>query len=139
MSDDDAEFEGLAKRYLDLWQDQVNALATDPNMAEAIAKGIRAFSGGVADVMANAQTMGAQMGGSHEPAATQTQPPHATGAEAASPSSADPNNDIAELLGRIAQLEKRVAELEKLGRGKAAASPAKRAAKSKSRTDGTFS
>jgi hypothetical protein len=152
MSDEPSEFEGLAKRYLDLWQDQVNALAADPNMADAVAKGIRAFSGGVATMMSSVaaeaglpqssgvtQTSGTHpSGGINEPASPYEA--SKTGAPASSSASSHSDGDIVKLRGRIAQLEKRVAQLEKLvGAERTAgpsASPAKRAGKPKSRPEG---
>ena len=110
MPDNKSDFDILAKRYLDLWQDQVNVLAADPAMAEAVAKGISALSGGIASMMGGSGMQ--QPGGMNVPAAS--------GAEAPSTPSSGAGIDVAGLVGRIAELESRVAELEKLaGQGRA--------------------
>lgn len=63
---DAPDLEALARRYLDLWQDQMAAMAADPAMMEALSRtfalmtqGAAAFAGGAAEAMRGATAAGA--------------------------------------------------------------------------------
>jgi predicted alpha-1,6-mannanase (GH76 family) len=105
-NDDSADFDRLARRYLDLWQSQLAGLSADQALTEQIARLFAAANTQVASAIKAAQ--GAQY------AAT---PP---GTEARTPSAAASSghgaDDVGELRKRVEALEARIAELEsKLG------------------------
>ena len=103
---DEAELDELARRYLDLWQDQMSALAADPAYAEALGRLLGAM--GLADPAAGGKAddgKGAREGGD-EPGSGAA----GTSAAAAAPHAGGP--DLEFLLRRLAALEKRVAALE---------------------------
>ncbi|MDA8229728.1 MAG: hypothetical protein M0006_00140 [Magnetospirillum sp.] len=144
MSQTPPDFKTLAGRYLDLWQDQMTAMATDPALADALAGGIAAMSQGVAALMqaaqAATQAAGGGAGGSwasdsgkadHERTPAKSSPSTSPRASAAPAASGGSCLDPADLAGRIAVLEERIAALEaELGRsgGGAGAKPRRRRA-----------
>ena len=140
---DAPDLEALARRYLDLWQDQMSAMASDPAMVEALSRtftlmtqGAAAFASGTAEAARAAATAaaspapsaggdtahGRQTAARPDAAASPTDgddwpPPGTTAAAAAS---GDPGVDVPDLLRRLAALEQRVADLES---GAASSSP----------------
>ncbi|MDP3240755.1 MAG: hypothetical protein Q8M69_10035 [Reyranella sp.] len=92
-----AEFDRLARRYLDLWQAQLSGLASDQAVTEQIARLFAAANAQVASALQVAQ------GASH---ADTTRSP-----SAAAPSGNGPD-DLGELRKRVEALEARLAELE---------------------------
>jgi len=122
MTDPSPEVAALARRYLDLWQQQVAALSSDPATAEAVAKGVAAMTGCAAAIaeaagIAVAATSPNNKARADEPTESPTPQP-ATGtaapdrAASVAASSADPSGDAVRLAGRLAALEERVAVLE---------------------------
>jgi hypothetical protein len=127
---DSAELEALAARYLDLWQDQVSAMAADSDLAAAFQSlfgpsGWAAMAG--ASPLAAWQAMMAQFTNvaqtaagtpaertSHDPARGQRRgangPTAGASAAAAAPDGGDAGLD--ELARRLAALEARLAALE---------------------------
>lgn len=124
---DQSELESLAKDYLDLWQDHLNSVSKDTDIAELIAKSMTMMNSGTA-AFANIAAEAAQSSQASDSNQTGRKSDHAEidETDTASPSSdratsADlppeqPNPDIDQLLGRIATLEKRVTELEQLNK-----------------------
>jgi ubiquinone biosynthesis protein UbiJ len=100
--DTTADFDRLARRYLDLWQSQLAGLAADQALTEQIARLFAAANAQVASALQAAQ--GAQHGAS--PAWTQT------GTAPAAASSGHGADDVGELRKRVEALEARIAELE---------------------------
>jgi len=97
-------FDGLARRYLDLWQSQLSGLAADPALTEQVARLFAATNAQVASFMEAAQ------GTVHAATTVSGVPPSGTAsAAAASRHGAD---DLGELRKRVAALEERIAELE---------------------------
>jgi hypothetical protein len=92
-----AEFDRLARRYLDLWQAQLAGLASDQAVTEQIARLFAAANAQVASALQVAQ------GASH---ADTTRSP-----SSAAPSGNGPD-DLGELRKRVEALEARLAELE---------------------------
>jgi hypothetical protein len=130
MSDAPPDLRALARRYLDLWQEQVSAMAADPALAEALANGISLMTraaGAFADA-APTTDAGSEAGhGAAQPDGTPLSSPPGSAPAAAAPAGArlDPDG----LAGRVAVLEERVAALEAaLGRrgGGTAATPRRR-------------
>lgn len=131
MGNDDSEFEALARRYLDLWQDQMAAMAADPSVTEAMAKSVAALSSNMATMMNGAPPFPTPFPfpapstdanplnrdskeARHADAATNRNAPFpASRAQTAGLASDDQCGDAADLLRRIAELEDRVAQLEK--------------------------
>jgi hypothetical protein len=92
------DFSELAKRYVDLWQSHLMAIAGDPALAESVA---RVFTG------APAPHWPAPFGNGAERRAT---PPAGAAAAAAAPPQRD--RALGELTRRLAALEERIAALE---------------------------
>src|SRR5881396_3362600 len=93
-----ADFDRLARRYLDLWQNQLSGLAADQALTEQVARLFAAANAQIASVLQTAQ--GA---------------PHATPASGPASAAAAPQHradDLGELRKRLAALEARLAELE---------------------------
>jgi hypothetical protein len=101
----------LAKRYVDLWQDQLIAMAADPDLAGVFARV-------VGELTPLARPPGsADGGGTSRPA----------GAAAAAAASRDRSDDLDQLARRVAALEERLAALEAgAGRGRKRAAPKRR-------------
>jgi hypothetical protein len=135
------DLEDLARRYVDLWQDQMTALAGDPEFAESLQKVMAAL--GVA-------ASGAPAAWSAWPAAfsslmaagrpdvergQQSDARKSAAAPGAAPAAAAPDGggaDLGVLAKRLAALEQRVAALEgTIGEGRAGGT--RRRAKAKSR------
>jgi len=132
---DGVEQEDLARRFLDLWQDQMTALAGDPEYTEALSRLFASM--GVASAEAPAacqgwpdalsgllQAAGAPGGGDQggdqghgqeRGGATDLAKPSrgaAAGAQAAADEPGDGGSDLDHVLGRLAALEDRIAQLE---------------------------
>src|SRR5436190_13451070 len=97
--DDSTEFDRLARRYLDLWQNQLSGMASDQALTEQIARLFAAANAQIASVLQAAQ------GAPHAPTA-----PPGTAPAAASPGHGA--DDVGELRKRLADLEARVADLQ---------------------------
>ena len=126
MSADAPDLEALAKRFLDLWQDQVAASVADPALADWLARFLAApgtvgpmggpmagpTSGMMPDAAAFADVFAAMARRSPAAAA-----PHRPG-----------DDRVDQLAGRLAECEKRLAALER-GVGGAGGKPRKRPGK----------
>ena len=110
--------ESLARRFFDLWQDQLTAVAGDPQVAETMnrwigmtAPGMAAFlpliQAGMKGMPAKEDVRDAQGRAGKQPAA-ETAP--GTAASAAAPSGG--GLDLDEFTRRLAAIEKRLARLE---------------------------
>lgn len=97
---DPPDLDDLARRYLDLWQDQLSALADDDEVAEVMARTLELMTTGAAALARNARADADDR--AHPEEGTQAAPPARGGA--------DP--DLAELAGRVGALEERIAALE---------------------------
>ena len=97
-----ADFDRLARRYLDLWQGQLAGLAADQALTEQIA---RLFAAANAQV---ASAMQAVQGASH--AATPRSSEAGTAPTATAPGHGA--DDVGELRKRVEELEARIAGLE---------------------------
>jgi len=131
------DLEKLARRYLDLWQDQIEGLAADPEVAETIARTIQLMNAGAAqmatmvgppsglgrhesggDMEDHGATAKAQKGkkepGKKEPGKKEPggNGGPSSGAAASASSHGASDHDVAELLRRIGALEERIAALE---------------------------
>src|SRR5262245_20196618 len=96
-NDDTADFDRLARRYLDLWQSQLAGLAADQALTEQIARLFAAANAQVASALQAAQ--GAQHGTKAGTASAAASPGHSV-------------DDMGELRKRVEALEARLAELE---------------------------
>jgi hypothetical protein len=103
-----ADFDRLARRYLDLWQNQLAGLAADEALTEQIARLFAAANAQVASAIQAAQ------GTSHAPPSSPTS--HSTSYSPGTAPPAAPSghgaDDVGELRKRLATLEARLAELE---------------------------
>jgi hypothetical protein len=97
-NDNPADFDRLARRYLDLWQSQLSGLAADQGLTEQI---VRLFAA------ANAQIASAMQAAQGAPNAAAT-----PGTSPAAASSGNGADDMGELRKRVADLEARIAQLE---------------------------
>lgn len=119
------EFEDLARRYLDLWQEQWSAMAADPEAAQAMARlyGMMGQQMAAAAPMAEAflsalpallgpfATVGQHAHDAAKPAAA-ANPESSVGTAPAGTAPGGGAGDVAELAERVAALEKRLAKLE---------------------------
>jgi hypothetical protein len=118
----------LAERFLDLWQDQLGAIATDPDLAELVARLWSQWLVGPAAWRAPMTEASARPSAARNPraraarGADDTRPddaqPNGPRAEApgAAPAAAPPRDhgpDVGDLLARLGALEKRLAALER--------------------------
>ncbi len=148
---DTPDLNELAERYLDLWQDQMSALASDPEFAEVMNRLLASSTAAMPDLAAAWTAWPAMMaelgaggqtkdgkGGEQTEAAPGVPPSGRKGAgrggkspsrsEAAAVASGDRGTDMVELARRLAALEDRVAALESIprkGRGGARGGPRK--------------
>jgi hypothetical protein len=120
---DHADPAALAERFLDLWQDQLAAVATDPDLAELVARLWSQWLVGPAAWRPPPAAAPARPSAAR-PARPREAPRHhdttgqAGGAETpgtapAAAASGDRGADVGDLLARIGTLEKRLAALER--------------------------
>jgi hypothetical protein len=135
---DTADLDALAERYLDLWQDQMSALASDPEFAEVMNRLVASSAAAMPEVAAAWAAWPAMMaallpgaaGGRRENGKGAQQAEESAGragtgdkggaqaargparAKAAASAPRDRGADLVELARRIAALEQRVADLE---------------------------
>ena len=97
---DPPELDDLARRYLDLWQDQLAGLAADDEVAEVMARTLELMTTGAAAL-------------AHNPRAdADDRACPEDGTQTASPARGGADPDLAELAGRVGVLEERIAALE---------------------------
>ncbi|MBT6442014.1 MAG: hypothetical protein HOK61_06280 [Alphaproteobacteria bacterium] len=112
--------EQLVRQFLDLWQDQISALAADPATAGMMAGWLK--------VQASMAELAMGAGQAMMEAASGTTEPVSAGTNRASPVAAASrrrDDDVAELARRIADCEARLAALEGAA-GRKSSNPAKR-------------
>jgi len=124
---DTPDFTALAREYLDLWEDQLAAMAADPTLAEQSARFFGAMGGAeaAANPMATAQMAamaqqfmtlaGLAAGGTAKDGYSK---PTTAGSAPATAASGDSAQQLAELTSRLAALEERLDRLEAGGGGK---------------------
>jgi hypothetical protein len=95
---DSADFDRLARRYLDLWQNQLSGMASDQALTEQVARLFAAANAQVASAIQAAQ------GAAHAN--------RETGTSSSAAASGNSPDDMGELRRRVATLEARIAELE---------------------------
>jgi len=132
---DQPDFAALARQYLDLWEDQLTAMAADPDLAEQSARFFEAMTQlgqdvnpimtkNLAEFLQSAQT-----GNTHAP----DRPGTATaGTEAPATASGDGDERLDQLARRLALVEERLGRLE-AGSGKKPRKPASRTGKKPAR------
>ena len=103
------DLEALARRYVELWQDQFAASAADPQMAETLARWLKVAGGGAMASAAMWQNLWPH-GAPHDHA------PSPGPAPATAPPD-DGGRGVAQLALRVAALEERIAALESGSRG----------------------
>lgn len=118
MTEPPSDVAELARRYLDLWQRQVAALAGDPAVATAVARGLALITAGLGGAAAPGSDSPPQEGRAprDEPAPSPPTESAAPGSASAAAASGDPACDPVRLAGRLAALEARVAALEAAAR-----------------------
>ena len=106
---DNPDLQRLAARYLDLWQEQVARLATDPALPDLMAKSY----GMIKERWDDAAQQFGQGGEDRDRSA-------ASGAKTSAVSPRDPGDQLAVLLERLAAVEERLGKLEQglVGGGK---------------------
>lgn len=132
---DEPDLDQLAKQYLDLWQDHMQGMAADPQVADTMSQMTQMMTGSATAFAALAQQ--AMNAGKQPPKDTPSDDHDDDGNAAAGPAGAragapapDPAHggtdiDLAELARRLDGIERRLADLEA-----GAAGPQKRPAKS---------
>lgn len=120
------DLDALARRYLDLWQEQLGGVSKDAEAAEVMARtielmnaGAAAFAAMAASAAANQPTAGGATRDDHDTESRNRRdsPPNTPGADARGSASAAaarraPDHDLAELARRLGRIEKRLAALE---------------------------
>ena len=127
---DSPDFAALAREYLDLWEDQLAAMAADPTLAGQSARFFETMGSAeaAANPMATAQMAamaqqfmtlaGLAAGGNTSDGPTTPTPPNpAPGSAPAAAASDDGAQQLAELTSRLAALEERLDRLEAGGGG----------------------
>jgi len=118
MTADPPNLDELAKRYLDLWQDQIAAVSADPDVARTLGRYAQLWAtlgpAGIAGIWAAAAEglKGAGPGANvfaDGPFADFFRNAAAHGSAPAGPARGDRGDDMAELRRRLAVLEERVA------------------------------
>ena len=109
------DLDALAKRYLDLWQDQLGAVSKDRETAEIMAQTMELMNAGATAfaTMAAAQENPNKGNADDDANAAPTDTPRTdrgTAAAAAAPGASD--SDLDELARRLERLEKRLDTLE---------------------------
>jgi hypothetical protein len=107
------DLEALARRYVELWQDQVAATAADPEITAALTRLVQAAAAGLGAQASWWQTLWPQppSGEPHVPTGP-VAVPEAPGSSPAAAASVDSGGNVAELQARLAALEERLAALE---------------------------
>jgi hypothetical protein len=103
------DLQELARRYLDLWQDHLNAVARDADTSETLARTMALMNSG-AQAFAEAANTSTNTA---DAKATDDEPPTANDGAvpvAVAPGNPDPRLD--EFNGRLAAVEKRIADIE---------------------------
>lgn len=123
---DQPDFTALARQYLDLWEDQLAAMAADPDLAEQTSRFFETMTqlGGISNPMGAPElaALMAQMSG-HAHATTdqadgaKNQRASEAGASPAAASPDDRDQQLVELTRRLADVEERLHRLEARGRG----------------------
>ena len=109
------DMEDLAQRYMDLWQEHLNTLASDQDTTKVMAQTMAMMSSS-AQAFAHVASASAWPIRESENDCTPDRPP------STAPSDSDAGPDVAELHRRLAALEERVAELESKTAGRGSAS-----------------
>ena len=107
------DLENLARRFLDLWQDQLAAMASDPEAAESLNR-LMALAGpaGAAFATTYGQTKPGESPAHDGHAQTDPAPEAAPGTKTAASAPGDGDGHMDELLRRLGDVEKQLAELE---------------------------
>ena len=117
------DLEDLARRYLDLWQEQLRAMAADPETMESVGRMLSAMGGAAPPAPMNpaawmsamglAPPAGGTGGGNPFDAVFANAPQKAADGTAAAAAASDGGgNDLRQLERRLAALEQRIVELE---------------------------
>ena len=113
MSDDEKKIDAediqkLAREYVDLWEQQIKALAGDADLANTMAQTTELMNMGAANMAAMMQATGTK--------ATEASDIHGSKDGAPPPASASGNSeyDAGQLAARVAELEERLDRLESL-------------------------
>jgi len=124
------DLDALAKRYLDLWQDQLGGISKDQQTAEIMAQTMELMNAGAAAFASMVAAQGNLNKGYPDadaaPTAGKPNAPPGTAAAAAPSGASDP--DLDELARRLDRLEERLDTLE-AGAVKSRRSPAKKSRK----------
>lgn len=107
---DTADLDELAIKYLELWQEHLNAIANDGETMDVLARTVALMNSGAAAfapaAQGNSDDENASSGSGSTAATTEDRP------KTAAASSGDADPDLDECLKRLAALEQRVAQLE---------------------------
>jgi hypothetical protein len=109
---DESELETLARRYLDLWEGQLSAMAADSELAEQLGRLFAATNASLLASVKAAEESGAGAGHAERETANETGT-SAGGPEAAAAAHGHRALDMAELDRRLAALERRLDALER--------------------------
>ena len=107
---EDNELETLARRYLDLWESQLSAMAADSELAEQLG---RLFAATNASLLAGVKSAAAGGAGTADGAQHASEDVTPAGAAPAAAARGDGAMDLAELDRRLAAIERRLDALER--------------------------
>ncbi|MGE0658967.1 MAG: hypothetical protein AB7F36_09980 [Reyranellaceae bacterium] len=109
---DESELETLAKRYLDLWESQLSAMAADSELAEQLG---RLFAATNASLLAGVRTAAGASATSEGSEHASGDAASAAGTAAAASARGHGVVDLAELERRLAAVEQRLDAIERGG------------------------
>ena len=108
----------MAAEYVDLWEQQMGALAKDEKLAETMAQTVQLMNAGAVNMASMMQSF-AGAGGGTQGATDDGADSHTDAdAKAAAPASGDADVDLRTIARRLADIEERLDRLESAASGK---------------------
>lgn len=107
---DSVDMDALAQRYIDMWQEQLAQISTDPAVTEAWGSALQNTAQSLGWTPDAISAFAATLQGAANPSSNRSAGP--TGTEAAAPAPGGGGDDPTAMLRRLNALERRLAALE---------------------------